>query len=114
MIGGLAGAVVAAPPVQVPVVRYIMDHAYHRMVLHAPAGRADLLLRVEMAASLVRIGQPKFDEVHVFSLQVIRWPIAAGGVRWVQLSCESVLLYWLTCTSSLRCRPETFPSWPTR
>jgi hypothetical protein len=70
LIGALGGAVVAAPPVQVPVVRYILDHAYHRMVLSKPAGRADLLLHVEMAAAVVRVGKPKFGAVATFSLQV--------------------------------------------
>ena len=69
LLGGLAGAMLAAPAVQVHVVRYVRNHAIQRLMMASPAASDDLRLSVDMASRK----HSAFVESAVFSLEAGDW-----------------------------------------
>ena len=77
LIGGLAGAMLAAPAVQQIVVRYIRNHSIQRLCMVSPHGSEDLRLTVDLASK----GHSAFVQSAIFSLEAGDWSLSGAGER---------------------------------
>ena len=77
LIGGLAGAMLAAPAVQQIVVRYIRNHSIQRFCMISPQGSEDLRLTVDLASK----GHSAFVQSAIFSLEAGDWSLSGAGER---------------------------------
>jgi hypothetical protein len=77
LIGGLAGAMLAAPAVQLLVVRYVRNHCLQRLCMECPGGSEDLRLTVDLASKK----HSAFVQSAVFSLEAGDWSLSGSGAR---------------------------------
>jgi len=77
LIGGLAGAMLAAPSVQLLVVRYVRNHCIQRLCMISPNGSEDLRLTVDLASK----GHSAFVQSAIYSLEAGDWSLSGVGTR---------------------------------
>lgn len=75
LIGGLAGAMLAAPSVQLLVVRYVRNHSLQRLRMVSPNGSEDLRLTVDLASKK----HSAFVQSAVYSLEAGDWSLSGSS-----------------------------------